>query len=76
MKIRSIALTTVALLSTSAAFADAPEQKPREPQPVASEQTLLENLANGMRELLRAAAPEISLPSIELKLPALDPSRR
>ena len=27
MKIRSIALTAVALLSTSAAFADAPEQK-------------------------------------------------
>lgn len=76
MKIRSLLLTALALLSTSAAFANAPEQKSREPQPAAREQPLLENLANGMRELLRAAVPEISLPTIELKLPALDPSRR
>ncbi len=54
------------------ARAEGPESRNR----AAREQTLLENLANGMRELLRAAAPEISLPTIELKLPALDPSRR
>ena len=76
MTIRSIALTALALLSTSAAFADAPEQRSPASQPAAREQTLLENLADGMRELLRAAAPEISLPTIELKLPALDLSRR
>ena len=76
MKIRSIGLTAVALVTTSAAFANAPEQKSLEAQPAAREQTLLENLANGMRDLLRSAAPEISLPKIELKLPALDASRR
>ena len=76
MKARSIALTAVALLATSAAFADAPEQNSQEPQPAVREQTLLENLANGMRELLRAVAPEISLPAVELKLPSLDLERR
>jgi len=76
MKIRSIGLTAVALVTTSAAFANAPEQKSLAAHPAAREQTLLENLASGMRNLLRSVAPEISLPKIELKLPALDASRR
>ena len=76
MKARSIALTAVALLATSAAFADAPQQNSQEPRPAVREQTLLENLANGMRELLRAVAPEIALPAVELKLPSLDLERR
>ena len=75
MKVRSIALAAVALLTHLCRIrrrARAEGRPSQRPQPAAREQTLLENLANGMRELLRAAAPEISLPAIELKLPTLD----
>jgi hypothetical protein len=75
MKARSLVFTAVALLATSAALADAPEQSARESQPRGPKQTLLENLADGMRELLRAVAPEISLPQLELELPSLDLER-
>ena len=76
MKARSLVPTAVALLATSAAFANAPKQTAREPQPAAPQQALLENLTKGMRELLRAVAPEISLPRVELELPSLDLERR
>jgi hypothetical protein len=32
-------------------------------------------IAAGMREVLRAATPEISLPALEVKLPTLDARR-
>ena len=73
MNIRSIALAAVAALGDLCrirrrARAEGGRSRNRPPR----EQTLLEELAAGMRELLRAAAPEISLPTIELKLPPLD----
>jgi hypothetical protein len=76
MKARSFSLTAVALLATSAAFADAPERHAPSSQSTARAQTVLADLGNGMRELLRAVVPEISLPSIELKLPKLEVERR
>ena len=69
MKIRSLALALVALAATSAAFAEAPAPKVTAPPPAPREQTLLEDLAVGMREILRTVTPEISLPAIEIKLP-------
>jgi hypothetical protein len=72
MKIRSIALAIVAVLATSAALAEAPARKPAEPGPTPREQTLVEEISAGMRDILRAVTPEISLPTIEVKLPALD----
>jgi len=75
MKIRSIAIAAVAFLATSAAFADAPAPRVAEPQPAPRAQTLLADLAAGMREVLRAVTPEISLPTVEVKLPTLDPRR-
>ena len=75
MKIRPIAIAVVAVLVTSAAFGGTPTPKPAEPQPAAREQTLLDEIAAGMRETLRAVAPEISLPALEVKLPTLDPRR-
>lgn len=72
MNIRSIALAIVTVLATSAALAEAPARKPVEPQPVPREQTLVEEITAGMRDMLRAVTPEISLPAIEVKLPTLD----
>jgi hypothetical protein len=72
MNIRSISVAAVAVLAASAAFARAPESAPAEPQAALRVQTLIEELAAGMREVLRAVAPEISLPAIEIKLPKLD----
>lgn len=69
MKIRSIVLTAVAVAATSAAFAETPTAKVAAPQPAPREQTLLADIAVGMREILRTVAPEISLPTIEIKLP-------
>ena len=73
MKIELSALALVGSLATSAAFAEEPHaRQPVELQPAAREQTLVEELAAGMREIIRAVTPEISLPSIEVKLPSLD----
>ena len=74
MKIRSLAFAVVALAATSVAFAEAASPKAAAPQPAPREQTLLEGIAVGMREILQAVAPEISLPALEIKLPA--PARR
>jgi hypothetical protein len=71
MKIRSIALAAAAVATTCAVFAEAPAHKPVAPQPAPREQTVLQDLAAGMREILRAVTPEISLPAIEIKLPTL-----
>ncbi len=75
MNIRSIALAVVAVLATSAAFAEAAALKAAEPQPAPREQTLVEEIAAGMREIVRAVTPEISLPAVEVKLPTLDARR-
>jgi hypothetical protein len=71
MKIRSIVLAALALAATSAAFAEAsaPKATPAR-QPAPREQTVLEELAVGMRDVLRTVTPEISLPMLEIKLPA------
>jgi len=71
MNVRSIAFATLTLVATSTVFAEAPKAAPAEPRPVAREQTVLQDVAAGMRELLRAVAPEISLPAIEITLPKL-----
>ncbi len=71
MKIRSLAVAAVAVFATYSAFAAAPAPKP-EPQPTPRAPTLLEDLATGMREVLRAVTPEVSLPKLEIKLPPLD----
>jgi hypothetical protein len=76
MKTRSIAIAAVALVATSTAFADAsPAAKVARPQPAPRAQTVVEELADGMREILRAVTPEIALPTIEIKLPTLDARR-
>ena len=72
MKIKSIALSIVAALATSAALAETAAPKAAEPQPAPREQTLVEDISAGMRDILRAVTPEISLPTLEVKLPALD----
>ena len=70
MKIRSIVLAALAVTATSAAFAEAPARKAAPaPQPLPREQTVLEELAVGMRDVLRAVTPEVSLPALEIKLP-------
>jgi len=66
MNVRSFALAALALVAISPAFAEAPKR------PAVLEQTLLEELVAGMREIVVAAAPEISLPKVELKLPTLE----
>jgi hypothetical protein len=71
MNIRSIAFAIVAVLTTSAALAETPAPK-AEPKPAPREQTLVEEISAGMRDILRAVTPEISLPTIEVKLPTLD----
>jgi hypothetical protein len=77
MKIRSLVAAVVAAFATSAAFADvtapAPEAAALKAAP--REQTLLDEVAAGMREILRAVSPEIRLPAIEIKLPPLAPRR-
>jgi hypothetical protein len=71
MKIRSIALAAVAVLATSSTFAAA--SAPRaEPPPAPRAKQLVEELASGMREVLRAVTPEVSLPKLEITLPSLD----
>jgi hypothetical protein len=76
MKIRSIALSAVALTAVSAAFAGTPESQ-RTSQPSGdNSSTLLTEIAASMRDLLRAVTPEISLPALEVKLPTLEPRRR
>jgi hypothetical protein len=72
MNVRSIVFTAVALSATSVALAVAPDREHAEPRAAAPERTLIEQLADGMREMLRAAAPEIALPALELTLPKLD----
>jgi hypothetical protein len=75
MKIRSIASAAIAVVAASAAFADLPAAKVAEPQPAPRAETLLEEIADGMREVLRVVTPEISLPTVEVKLPTLDARR-
>lgn len=81
MKIRSLVFAVVAVLSASAsasasaAFADAPAPNAAEPQPTPRVQPLLDEVAAGMREILRAVSPEIRLPAIDVKLPTLAPRR-
>jgi hypothetical protein len=70
MNARSLALAAVAFAAISPVFADA--SKREEARPAVREQTLLQELAAGMREILVAVAPEISLPKLELQLPTLD----
>ena len=76
MNVRSFALAAFALIAISPAFADAPKAAPAVALPAVRAQTLLEEIAAGMRGVLRAVVPEISLPALELKLPALDRSAR
>jgi hypothetical protein len=75
MKIQAIALAVVAVMASSAALAGAAASKPAEPQAAAEARTLLEEVTAGMREMLRAVTPEISLPALEVKLPTLDARR-
>ena len=72
MKTRFIAFAAAALFASSAALAaaPAPAEKAAQRQPAPREQTLVEELARGAREILAAAVPEISLPKVELELPA------
>ena len=76
MTIRYTLLAAIALAASSATLGQALDRKTAEPPAPASEQTLLVELANGMRELIEAVVPEISLPAIELKLPTLDTNLR
>ena len=76
MNVRSFALAAVTLVAISPALADAPKAAPAQPQPAVRVQTVLEELAAGMRVVLRAVVPEISLPALELRLPALDRAAR
>ena len=72
MTTRYVLLAAVALATSSATLGQALDRTTAKPPATASEQTLLVELANGMRELIEAVVPEISLPAIELKLPTLD----
>jgi hypothetical protein len=76
MNVRSLAFAALAVIATSAAIAEAP-QPPRpaakiQPEPVVREQTLLEEVAAGMREILRAVTPDIALPALSIELPTLE----
>jgi hypothetical protein len=84
MKIRFIPVAVVAALASSAAFADAratlegprrEASKVAAPQPAPRAQSLVQEIAAGMREVLHAATPEIALPALELKLPTVDARR-
>jgi hypothetical protein len=76
MNVRSIVFASLAVLAASAAIAEAPKSSQSvaktQPEAVAREQTLLEEVAAGMREILRAATPDISLPALTIELPSLD----
>jgi hypothetical protein len=76
MNVRSIVFASLAVLAVSAAIAEAPQSSQSvakiQPEAVAREQTLLEEVAAGMREILRAATPDISLPALTIELPTLD----
>ena len=72
MKIRSFAVAAVALLATSLVFAGEAALKPAQPEPASRAQTLLDDLAAGMRDVLRAVVPEIAMPELDVKLPSLD----
>ena len=72
MNSRSIVFAALVLVATSAAAAEAPQPAAAEQRSTAREQTVLKDVAEGMRELLRAVTPEISLPKLEIKLPTLD----
>lgn len=76
MNVRSIAFAALAVIATSAAIAEAPESPQAaaksQPEPVVREQTLLEEVAAGMREILRAVTPDIVLPALSIELPTLD----
>lgn len=80
MKVRSIAFAAIAVIAASAALAEAPESpQPAanvRPEPVVREQTLLEEVAAGMREILRAVTPDIALPKLSLELPKLEIAAR
>jgi hypothetical protein len=76
MNVRSIAFAAVALIATSTVLAEAAKQPAQEARPAVREQTLAENVAAGMREILRAVTPEISLPKVEIRLPTLDAAAR
>jgi hypothetical protein len=74
MKIRAFtvaATAAFAMSATSLAFAREPAPRPTQSQPAQRGQALLEDLAAGMRDVLRAVVPEIALPQIDVKLPAL-----
>ena len=76
MNARSFVLAAVAMYAISPAFAEAPKRASAEPPLVVREHTVIEELAAGMREVLRAVVPAISLPALELKLPTLDRAAR
>jgi hypothetical protein len=77
MNVRSIAVAAVAVWVSSAAFAGGPPAKPAAAQPApVRAQTLIEDLAAGMREVLRAVTPQVSLPAIEIKLPTIEGAAR
>jgi hypothetical protein len=75
MNVRSIAFAALAVIATSTVIAEAPQSSQPaaeiRPQPVVREQTLLEELATGMREIVRAVTPDIALPALSIELPAL-----
>jgi hypothetical protein len=76
MNVRSLAFAAIAVIAASTAIAEAPESpQPAakiRPEPAVREQTLLEEVAAGMREILRAVTPDIALPEISIELPTLD----
>ena len=72
MNARYLAFAAVALVAISSVSAEGSKSAPTQPQRVAREHTVIEELAAGMREVLRAVVPDISLPALELKLPTLD----
>jgi len=72
MNVRHFAIATVALVATSGLFAEEAKPAPAQPQRETREQPVLRELAAGMRDVLRAVVPEISLPALELKLPTID----
>jgi hypothetical protein len=75
MQVRSIAIASVAFFAASAAFAGDPAPKVAHEQATPRHETLLKEVTAGMREILRAVTPEISLPALEVKLPTLVPQR-
>ena len=72
MKIQSITVAAVAIVALSSAFAGEATLKPAQPAFASRGQTLIQDLAAGMRDVLRAVVPEIALPALDVKLPSLD----